>query len=257
MSEPLQGTRIVVTRSEEQAEALTELLCGLGAIPIVFPTIQFVALAAPALGAAFQSMDSYDWLLLTSANAVRFFWQALQERGYDGALPAIAVSGSKTATTLDEVAGLQPDLIPDKFVASSLVAGLGSLEGKRVLLPRSRIGGKELVLLLEAGGAEVEDIALYDTVMADPDPNAVGALRDGFDVVTFASPSGVRNFVQLIQRAGFALPLPADCTVACVGPVTAEAAREQGMTVNVVAEPHTMEGLVQELVAYYAERQAR
>ena len=255
MTEPLEGKRVVVTRSEEQAEDVTAMLRGLGALPIVFPTIQFVPLSLAALDAAFQCMDSYDWLLLTSSNAVRFFWQALESRAFDGELPAIAVSGSSTAATLAEVAGVRPELVPDEFVAASLVAGMGSIEGKRVLLPRSRIGGTELVRLLQAGGAHVDDVALYDTVTADPDPNAVEELRNGFDAVTFASPSSVRNFVTLMQRAGFATALPAGCVVACVGPVTADAAHERGMTVQVVADPHTMEGLVQALAVHFSKRQ--
>lgn len=239
---PLRGQRIVVTRSQEQAGTLADWLMALGAEVIPFPTIQFVPLLSEVLAAAFHHLSTYDWLLFTSRNAVKFFFAAGEESL--SALPRIAAIGSATAEALAEQ-GVVVQLMPDNFTGEELVANLGDLTGQKVLLPRSRLGRPEIVAQLQAQGAEVTEISLYDTVPMSPSPEAMSELAHGLDAITFTSPSTVQNFCQMVPDWQ---SLINDVVVACIGPVTAAAAAQQGFSSIITAPEHTAEGLVKALV---------
>ncbi|GAB4161845.1 MAG: hypothetical protein Fur0021_35500 [Candidatus Promineifilaceae bacterium] len=253
-NQPLEGRRIVVTRSQAQAEVLCRHLAALGAEPIPIPTIAFTPLPAASLIVALRQIEQYNWIIFTSANAVDFFFQAAGDNLPP--LPRVAASGSATAQKLQEQ-GITPDFVPAEFVGEQLAAGLGDLRGQRVLLPRARLGRHEIVTLLQAQGALVDDIPLYDTVAAVPEATALERLRAGVDAVTFTSPSSVRNFLKILDDAHLdsVRRQLEQVLIVCIGPTTAAAARQCGFAVHAVPDTYTIDGLITALVALFAIRQ--
>ena len=150
--------------------------------------------------------------------------------------------------------GLTPTFVPDEFVGEALVAGLGDLRGKRVLLPRAKIGRPKIVELLVEQGALVDDIPLYDTVRATPTAAMVAEIQRGFEVITFTSPSSVRNTVQIFAEHGLDWQLMAQAEVAVIGPITAAQAMACGLEVAMMPTEYTIDGLVGAVADFYMER---
>lgn len=254
MSEPSFKTpaggkpRAVVTRRAEQAAVLAEKLSAAGFQPLLFPTIALEALPAPDLDQALAEIENFDWLIFSSANAVRFFFRRLEGEKRSPPLPRTAVVGPATARAL-QAHGVEPDFMPDSFTGEALAEGLGQLAGERILLPRARIGGSKIVELLLDQGAQVTDIALYDTVTAVPEAAALAELALGYEAISFTSPSSVRGFLQITGGK----PLE-EAVVACIGPVTAAAAAESGISETLVPDEYTLDGLVQILSDYFGAR---
>ncbi len=233
--------RILITRPPEQAEAWMTRLREAGYEPVLYPTIR---IAPPEdwepLDQALHrlSRGGYDWLVLTSANGVRFVWNRLQVLGLQ--VPAevhIAVIGPATAKAL-QAQGREPDLIPPAYVAEALADALGDVRGLRILLARADRARPTLREILQSRGAQVDEVVAYRTLVAPPDTPPP---LDEVDVVTFTSPSTVQGFVQALGEQ----PLPPDVRVVCIGPITARAAREAGLPVHAVAQQYTMEGLLE------------
>ncbi len=247
----MSGKRVVVTRSVEQAQAFGEKLAVHGAEPVLFPVIQFERLPTAELDAALVEIEQFNWLLFTSANAVDFFFLRVEELGRDLILPPVAVSGSATADKL-AARGVEVTFVPETFVGESLVYGLGDLTGQRVLMPRARIGRPRIAELLAEQGAEVADIALYDTVTAEPTPDALANLRRGFDAIAFTSPSSVRNFLKLVADHGLtdAVDLAAVVTVT-IGPITTSELAKSGVEADVEPAEYTIDGMVRALCDYF------
>lgn len=256
MVKPLHGKRIVITRSPDLAEPMCAQLAALGAIPICLPVIDFVPLPAPELTAALANLTCYDWLIFTSRNAVHFFWARLQKRDWNlgsGKRPLIAAVGEATGRVLAEK-GVVVDYVPHEFTGEQLALGLGDVSGQWILLPRAKIGRPEIVELLRERGAVVDEIALYETVTAVPTPDALAELDKGVDVITFTSPSSVRNFLDIVKNMrpeGFSEPFG---SVACIGPSTAAAAERLGLTVAIVPDVYTIEGLISAVSDYFEKR---
>jgi uroporphyrinogen III methyltransferase/synthase len=250
---PLFGLRVLVTRPREKAAHTAAQLRELGADPVIFPTI---AIRPPEswepLDAAIADLRSYDWVIFTSTNGVRFFWKRLEERDSD----ARALAGTHLAAigpvTAQELArrGLKADLIPDEYVAEAILDHIGWVDGKKILLPRADLARPVLADGLRAAGAEVDEVTAYRTVPAPSDhvEQIRRMLTAGeIDVLTFTSSSTVRNFLAALQP----LPdLPRSTIVACIGPITARTAEESGLPVHVSAHEHTIEGLLDALVEY-------
>jgi uroporphyrinogen III methyltransferase/synthase len=250
---PLFGKRILVTRAREQASELARRLAELGAEPIEFPTIRIAPLDDYAqLDAALA--QKYDWVIFTSVNGVRFVWERLTALGRDARAFAdthLAAIGSATAEALARH-GLRADFVPREYVAEAIVEQIGEVAGQRVLLPRADIARETLAHDLRARGAHVDDVAAYRTIITDAsDPRAQDIRaqleRGEIDVITFTSSSTVRGFVNAIQ---FPISNLQSLIVACIGPVTVHTARELGLRVDVVAEEHTIAGLVAALVEF-------
>jgi uroporphyrinogen-III synthase len=241
----------VVTRSAAQARDFCERLAAFGAEAIAFPVIRVVALPAPELDRAVDRIGDFDWLVLTSVNAVEHLCARLAERRPEALseLPPIAAVGGATARALMH-RGLTPAFVPSEFRAAALVEELEGVEGSLVLVPRSRIGRPEIVEGLRRRGAKVVDVAIYDVVRAVPEAGALSSLAAGFDAITFTSPSSVRNFLGIVEAVGLDPELLERATVACIGPVTAEEARARGLRVDVVPAEFT----VPELVTALADR---
>lgn len=250
---PLAGKRIAVTRPVTQAEALIQGLRTLGAEPISAPTIRIAdPTGARPLRRAVHNLSSYDWVLFTSANGVERFWRELSTAGV-AELPSdlrVAAIGPATAECL-EARGVRPRIVPEEYVAEAmadaLIAG-HELRGRRVLLPRAAGARRVLPERLQAAGAEVDEVIAYE---AKPNREGIARLQSairagGVDMVTFTAASTVRHFVDL---AGTNL---GDARVAVIGPITARAAREAGLSVDAEAKEYTVSGLLQAICAYYA-----
>lgn len=251
---------MLVTRAPHQARALAQPLEARGAEVVVAPVIDTVEPGswAPA-DAAIAELERYDWIVLTSTNAVDRFFGRMDDRGV--ALPEaggirIAVVGAATAARLAE-RGIVPDLVPEDFRAEGLIErfrSLGVTPGTRFLLPRAERAREILPEALSADGAEVDVVPVYRTVPATPDPAVVDRLAKGeVDFITFTSPSTVRHFVAWAVSAGLD---PADvlerAAAASIGPVTTGALRERGLRVAVEASVSTMDSLVEGIVAHAA-----
>ena len=238
---PLFGRRIVVTRAREQASDLVERLHRLGAETIELPaiTIDDPDDGGAELRACAESLRDFDWVVFTSVNAVERFGALLRD-ARDFHETKVAAIGPGTAGALRGF-GIEPDLIPERFVAESLVDAFPAGDG-RVLLPRAAVARDVLVEGLGAKGWSVNVVQAYRTRPADPSPSALADARKA-DAITFTSSSTVTNFLEV---AGLDAVPP---VVVCIGPVTAATAAEAGLTVDVVADEHTIEGVVQALVA--------
>jgi uroporphyrinogen-III synthase len=239
----LTGRRVVVTRAEEQAQELFQRLQELGARPIAFPVIAIApAEAGGPLDQALARLDSYDWLIFTSANGVKHFRAQNEDLS---AHTKIAAVGPATAQALRQ-RGLPTHLVPRQHRAEAILDEIGDVSGQRILLPSADIARPTLAEGLRARGALVERVTAYHTVLGEPTQAAFDALRAGLragvDVVIFSSPSCVRNFLALTDGLDYGQPL-----IACIGPITAAAARKLGLTVDIVPQQYTINGLLEAL----------
>jgi uroporphyrinogen-III synthase len=249
----LHGTRILITRPRRQAQEFAAALRTAGAEPVFFPTIEIRPLEDPsALDRALLQLSCYAWVVLTSVNGVTSVWERLAALGLPG-LPhgvRVAAIGPKTAAAL-QARGVQPDFVPDEYVAEAVLPGLGELDGRWVLLPRADLARPALAQAILAAGGIAHAVTAYRTLPASPDPEDLQALREGVDIVTFTSSSTVRNFVALVQEAGLdPLHLPGEPLIACLGPITAATAVENGFTVSLVAAEYTTSRLLAALQEY-------
>jgi uroporphyrinogen III methyltransferase/synthase len=254
---PLFGRRVLVTRTRRQASALSELLRREGAVPVELPALELSPVATEArleTMATKLGARGYDWCLFTSPNAVEFIFEYLARTNRDSRLFAgckLAALGSATASALSD-RGLRADLQASEFTSAGLLEAMPlDIGGLRVLLPRAEGGSEELFGGLKVRGAQVEEIVLYESaVPAAPDAETLRLVREGrIDVVTFASSSSVRNLKTML---GDDFARLAAAVVACIGPVTAQTARETGLTVTVEPKTHTIPALVEALKAHFA-----
>jgi uroporphyrinogen III methyltransferase/synthase len=253
---PLFGKRVLVTRTREQASALSRALAALGAEPIELPAIEIRPCADPdAVDRCIDALRSsaYAWCVFTSANAVSIFMRHLRERSFDARAfgrTHITAIGPGTSDALD-AHGLCADLVPERFVAEGLLDAFARhvLRGARILLPRAAGARDELPHGLERMGASVDELTLYEAgVPSGADGDALRRLRVGeVDIATFASSSSVRNLVQMLAGDTSAL---AGVTIAAIGPITAQAVRDAGLDPAIVASSYSIPGLVDALVAH-------
>ncbi|MEM7335186.1 MAG: uroporphyrinogen-III synthase [Chloroflexota bacterium] len=247
----LTGKRIVVTRSREQAPALCHQFEELGATAVSFPVIQFVPIPQ-----TLKPLELYDWILFTSINAVKFFQLTVGNRQKVSInATSVGAVGSATLKALEN-ANISVDFVPDTFTGSALANGLGDINGKRILLPRAKIGRPEIVKMLLEQGALVDDVPLYDTITAVPSTEEWQNLNAGFDAITFTSPSSVRNFIKITKPKADALLNPVSLMqkiVSCIGPSTKAEAQKFDLSVQVMPSKYTIEGLVTAVATYFKE----
>ena len=247
---PLHAKRVVVTRARAQASGLAATLRGLGAEVVELPAIRI----EPRLGSeeARQAVErigggEYSLVCLTSPNGVRLMFEAMGSAGLDARAlghATVAAIGPGTARALAEH-GITADVVPERFVAEALVEALAEIdvEGKRVLVARAAEARDVLPDALRERGAEVDVVALYETVREAASEEAVEAAQSA-DYVTFTSSSTVRNLTEALGDR-----FPASVRVVSIGPITSEAARDAGLEVAVEAERHDIDGLLAALLA--------
>jgi uroporphyrinogen III methyltransferase/synthase len=246
---PLFGKKVLVTRSRDQASALSELLREQGAEPIEFPVIKISPPESFAeLDAALDRIEDYDWLLFTSANGVRSVLSRLQELGRDVRWlkgPKVGAIGPKTAEEIQSV-GIRVDFIPSEFVAEAVADQFPEdPTGKRILIPRAKDAREVLPEKLLERGAVVDVVTAYCTEIEHTDATRVKELLSSgeIDAITFTSSSTVEGFVRLVGAS-----IPDGVKIACIGPITAETATTHGLKPDIVADEYTIEGLVGRLV---------
>jgi len=246
--------RIVITRPKNTAVEFASAMADKGAQAVIFPVIEISpVLDTTFLDRAISNLDCYDWLVLTSANAVEALWQRMDALTVNHLpdLLSVAAVGPKTAASLEK-RGVQPGFEPQKFIAEAIVPGLGDLHDRWVLLPSADLARDTLPQAVLRAGGIAHVITAYHTVPASPDPMGMHALREGVDVITFTSPSTVDNFIALTQNAGLdPHHLPGKPLFACIGPVTLTSAEEHALGETIVATEHTQDGLITALEDYY------
>lgn len=248
---PLFGRRIVVTRPARQAGSQIGLLRDLGAEVIALPTIRVQPVErSREIDAMIRALHEYDFVIFTSANGVRCFFDRLAEAGLDARrlhAATVVTIGPKTAEACRQ-RGLLPDLTPETFVAEGVLEALEAheLEGARVLIPRARKAREVLPRTLTAQGAIVEVVPMYDTVPEEHEAESLDALP-GADYVTFTSSSSVTNFAELLRQQG-RQGLLGRVRAASIGPVTSKTVAKEGMELVVEAKEYTVDGLVAALV---------
>jgi uroporphyrinogen III methyltransferase / synthase len=248
---PLHGKTVAVTRARAQASALAERLRTLGAAVLEAPAIRIEPrLGDASVRAAVSRLAAreFDVVCLTSPNGVRLMMEALRAAGLDARALAgatLAAIGPGTDAALFD-SGLRADLLPERSVAEELVAALASLglRGKRALVARASEARDTLPRGLEEAGAEVEVVALYDTV-PEPLDDRLHVRLERADYVTFTSSSTVRF---LLAGIGGGERFPSGARVVSIGPVTSETARALGLEVHVEADRHDIDGLIDALV---------
>ncbi|MDA3936440.1 MAG: uroporphyrinogen-III synthase [Actinomycetota bacterium] len=259
--QPLEGLTIMVTRTLEQAAALTEPLEEFGAEVISLPVIDIVD---PddwmPTDRALAALGTYDWVVLTSTNAVDRFLERIEAHGLSIEVldeVKVAVVGSGTAGRLAQ-AGRTADLIPENFRAEGLVAAfkaMGAGPGWRVLVPRALEAREVLPDTLRELDCEVDVVPVYQTVRAKPDPEALSHLNDGsIDIVTFTSPSTVYHFIAILDEAGIDADwVMESITSASIGPITSDALEDLGYEAGIEAQVSTIAVLIDSIVEHALE----
>jgi uroporphyrinogen-III synthase len=242
-------TRVLVTRPRRQAAALAGALAAAGLQPVCVPTVEIEPAADPALEEALGHVERFDWIVVTSANAVPALAGRLDTAARRGTASRtrIAAIGPATAAALT-AAGLSVDHVPDTFLGSAIVAGLGELDGRHVLLAHADAAEPDLRETLEERGARVADVVAYHTLVGPSGSRQplADAVDRGLDLITFASASAVRGLEALLDPTR--LEQVRQTPAACIGPVTADQARAGGFQVAVVAAEHTAAGLAHAVV---------
>jgi len=245
---PLHGRTVVVTRARAQASGLARTLRGLGANVVELPAIRIESLiGSDEVRDAATGIRDYDLVCLTSPNGVRLLFEALAEAGRDARALAgttVAAIGPGTARAL-AAHGIAADVVPERFVAESLVEALTQVdvEGKRVLVARAAEARDVLPDALHERGGTVDVVALYETVREAPDDAAVAAAEDA-DYVTFTSSSTVKNLTEALGDR-----FPARARIVSIGPITSTTVREAGLEVAIEADRHDVDGLLAALLA--------
>jgi len=247
---PLAGRTVVVTRPADQSAPLVAALRRLGARAIVAPAIEIVPARSAALTRALRDLEvgGFAWLVLTSRATVDMLVSRLDGPRALGAT-SVAAIGDGTAAAFRRYARREPDLVPAAFTTAGLIRAFPRGAG-RVLCARADIAPEGLEDALAAKGWSPTRVDAYRTLMPSTLPReARHALRAGeVDAVTFTSASTVRGFVGALGE------VTGNPKVACIGPVTAKEARAHGLTVHAVANPHTIEGLVEGVVRALSPR---
>ncbi|MDT7687485.1 MAG: uroporphyrinogen methyltransferase / synthase [Acidobacteriota bacterium] len=250
---PLSGRTVMITRALAQSAEFANALEMFGARVVACPTIEIVPPESYAqLDEAIDNIFGYDWLVLTSTNAVEHFLARLATLGKDvGELDGLRVCAIGEATTERLVAAhVHVDVVPERARAEGVfealehyLGGREQFEGLNFLMPRAAVARDFLPRALEAVGARVDSVAVYRTVPAETTDRArVEALLvgDGVDCITFTSASTVHNFAQLFDTRDLR-PLVGGARIACIGGVTAETAAEYGLRTDIVpAESNTL-----------------
>ena len=247
----LTNKRVLITRPRAQAEGFARALKAAGAQPIFFPVIEIIPPEDYSLlDFAIQNLEQYDWLIFTSVHGVEAFFKRLEALGFKRIPPGLSVAavGSRTERFLSEH-GLWTDRIPDEFIAEALLPDFGkNIYGKRFLLPQSNLARTVLANEIRSAGGLVTEVVAYRNRLSEPTVSEINALRSGLDIVTFTSPSTVRNFIAVLERHGFDLSnLPGSPLFACIGPSTRQAAEDAGLSGLIVSNEYTTAGLIETL----------
>ena len=260
-SRTLRGKKILVTRTKAQSEAITTQLESLGATVVHCPTIEIVPPSSwDDLDAAIARLEDYDWVVFTSSNAVRYFFDRLREsRGGNATIGSssqrICAIGPVTSSAIAE-AGATVHATPLESVGEGALqaivnasGGAQNLRDRRILIPRARAAREFLPTALRSLGAHVDAVETYQTVKPDVDREDLVRLitESAIDAVTFTSSSTVTNFAELLGLTDLS-KLLYGVVVACIGPLTADTAAIYGITGIVQPAKYNTSALVEALL---------
>ncbi len=253
------GKKIVVTRAAEQAGEFSAKLAALGATVLECPTIKLVEPESwQLLDLAIRELAGYDWVVLTSGNAVRFFFQRLDALGLDArALGCcrICAVGPRTADELRSF-GIKPDLVPADYKAEGVVDEFSRLDmhNSRVLFPRADKARDVIPRELKRMGAHVDSPVAYRNVFPERlPPETLFALeKRSVDCITFTSSSTVQNLAAMLGEE-LMMDMLKGVTVASIGPITSKSCRELGLKVDIEPGSHTLDALTEALEAHFGQ----
>jgi uroporphyrinogen III methyltransferase / synthase len=238
----MKGLKVVITRAREQASELAAKLLAAGAVPIELPVIE---LREPAdwseVDHAISRLASYDWILFTSANAVRFLATRMPA-GVPNIRAKVCCIGPKTKSVAEEF-GWRVTLVPEAYVAESVADAFAQqpLAAQTIFLPRAAVARDLVPQALRERGAQVDVVEVYrNAIPADAAANAERVFADPPDWIAFTSSSTVKNLLAVIAREKLA-----NARIASIGPATSETAQKHGLSVDAEADPHTLDGLVE------------
>ncbi|AUC60393.1 uroporphyrinogen III synthase HemD [Cyanobacterium sp. HL-69] len=255
---PLAGQTILVTRAISSSSQFRKMLEKKGATVFELPALEITPPSSwDGLDSAIAHINNFEWIILTSANGVNYFWQRLEKAGKNQTNLKgikIAVVGKKTAQVLQEY-NLQADFIPPDFIADSMAENFPeSLRGKQILFPRVETGGREiLVQHLTQKGAHITEVSAYQSgCPKEMDETILDALQNSIiDMITFASSKTVGNFYTMVkaQHPHDTLSLFNHIAIASIGPQTSVTCQEIFGRVDMEAQEYTLDGLVRAMVA--------
>lgn len=273
---PFHGKRVVVTRAREQASDLVAALTELGADCIEIPTIKVVApIDNTPLERAIDNIKTYDWLIFTSVNGVKFFFDTLFKMGKDVRVLGHLKCACIGPVTKEELKshGIITDILPESYRAESIVEafqGVNSqgvtiqgeqidIKGKRILLPRAKEARSVLPDELQKMGAILDEVTAYVTEQVTEAKDELLKLLEkggddenrGIDIVTFTSSSTVKNFKALLPQDNLS-ELMKGVTIACIGPITADTAAAEGFNPDIIATEYTIPGLIDAMVKAFS-----
>ena len=257
---PLEGRTVVVTRPESQSGEITGLLEKLGARVIHCPTIEVVEPASwGAVDSALERLDTYDWIVFTSANGPRFFFRRLLElrrNAIDSVNKATVFAiGPATARSVEAYAVRVDVIATDSRAEGALKAiiekagGEQLIRGLRILMPRGRIARETLPAELTRLGAQVDDVEVYRTIKPDIESRHIVTMFEArqVDAITFTSPSTITNFISLVAAENVR-EFFGNTLIACIGPVTSAAAAEIGLENIIQPQVYNAQALVEAII---------
>jgi len=255
---PLCGKKIIVTRAAEQAGEFSTKLAARGATVLECPTLRLVEPESwQLLDLAIRELSGYDWVVLTSVNAVRFFFQRLDTLGFDArALGGcrICVVGPRTADEIRSY-GIKPDLVATDYKAEGVVDEFSRLDmqGRRVLFPRADKARDVIPRELKRMGAQVDSPVAYRNVFPERlPPETLFALeKRSVDCITFTSSSTVQNLAVMLGEE-LMLDMLKGVAVASIGPITSKSCRELGLKVDIEPESYTLDALAEALEIHFS-----
>jgi uroporphyrinogen III methyltransferase/synthase len=238
------GKRVLITRSHTPAVELRHKLAERGATPIHFPTVEVALVNSSILEEAVRVISQFVWIVFSGAPAVEAFWARLAAAGVDERVlqhQRFIALGKAAARALTRHGPLAEFVLEESTLAAS-VERLGGLAGQWVLMLQAEEFREPFATALAARGAVVREVAAYRTRPTSVDASGLTELQRGVDIITFAEPGAAVNFAALAGREAVGSAL-----VACLGPVTAQAARAVGLPVHVIAATPTVDGLIEAL----------
>lgn len=250
---PLFGQTVLVTRTKEQAGKLSERLRELGSNVIEIPTIEVVPPESfDPLDKALENIDSYNCLILTSVNGVKYFFERLKALRKDVRILhglKICAIGPATGKAIEEK-GLFVDIMPEKYVAESVLEKLKEfgISNKKFLLARAKVARDVIPDEIKKAGGQIDVVTVYETVIPSQNKEKLKKILSEKDInfVTFTSSSTVKNFFQLLGE----MKVKENIAFASIGPVTSQTLREKGYEPNIEAKVYTIDGLVDAIVSY-------
>lgn len=283
MSSALVGKEIVITRPKKQSEEMLRLIKERGAKGYLFPVIETAwTNNIEPLNRALKQIECYDCFLFTSVNGVHYFFSRIEELydlkavSLDISRKKVAAIGPKTAGALESY-GIRVSPLPTSFKQESLVEQLKiefkkdienklhieaqGLEDIHILFPQAKSARKHLGEQLRHLGMRVDEVEVYQTIKVKQSNRVKEEFlkkleKKEIDVITFTSPSTIKSFYENLKHSSWQEYLDS-VAIACIGPITAQAARELGLKVTIEADTYTVEGLLEEIEQYFIQKRVQ